>query len=86
MGYATAIPFVIVKGFILADLTFHVGKLLSQAAPSTQFLPSALAEVGALKEGDEVWIREDQLPHPIQVLLINGRNLIIGGAEDKWYR
>jgi hypothetical protein len=37
-----------------------------------------------MKEGDEVWIGEGQLPHSIQVLIINGLNLIVGGAVDKW--
>lgn len=39
----------------------------------------------AMKEGDEVWGCEGQLTRPIQVLLINGLNLIVGGAVDKWH-
>ena len=46
--------------------------------------PAGLGYV-AMKEGDEVWVREGQLPRPIQVLLINGLNLIVGGAVDKWH-
>ena len=46
--------------------------------------PAGLGYV-AMKEGDEVWVREGQLPRPIQVLLINGLNLIVGGAVDRWH-
>tara|TARA_B100002051_G_C16724053_1_gene634232 strand:- start:1263 stop:1418 length:156 start_codon:yes stop_codon:yes gene_type:complete len=39
----------------------------------------------AMKEGNEVWVPNGQLLHPLQVLLINGPNLIVGGAVDKWH-
>ena len=39
----------------------------------------------AMKEGNEVWVPNGQLLHPLQVLLINGLNLMVGGAVDKWH-